>query len=1427
MKAFKLGIDIGSTTAKAALIGENGSIVYSDYIRHNTQIQETLLGLLDDIYLKLSDIEIQPAFSGSTAMGIAENSGTLFIQEIIAAASLVEKRYPHVKSLIDIGGEDAKLILFNEKRVPDIRMNSNCAGGTGAYIDQMAALLNVSIEELNSQAWQAIKTYPIASRCGVFAKTDVQNLVSRKISTSDIAASIFEAVANQIVNSVARGCTIEPSVLFSGGPLTYISYLREAFCRLLNFDHQSIIVPEHAELFTAVGTALSVSADVKSCRLSEFITKIRQSVHINHDSNTLRPLFSNNDEFAKWEANRQVIEIPEANAQANETCYMGIDVGSTTTKILIINKKSEVLYSFYKNNNGKPHETVIDGLRIFAKQLADRNITVHIGKTAVTGYGEDLIKSGLGMDYGIVETVAHFLAAQKLNPHVSFILDIGGQDIKAIYVQNGVISNIEINEACSSGCGSFIEGFANSLGYSSSDFGNLAVQAKSPFDLGSRCTVFMNSKVKQALRDGATVSDLSAGLAYSVVKNCLNKVLRIKRTSDIGDNIVVQGGIFRNNAVFRSLEILSGKKIVVSDKPELMGAYGAALYAFGKSKTDGQTSSFIGFEELNTTIDYQTKLSTCNGCTNKCQVTTYKFPHGSVCFSGNKCEKIFTNHSVSTIRGQNIFDYKKQLLFNREAEFKPTVPIRIGIPRVLNMYENYPFWHSLFSHCGIPVVLSDESNYSLYRDGIGTLMSDNICFPAKLAHGHIANLVKKKVSRIFLPFVVYEKKEFVQSSNCYNCPIVSGYAEVLKNVTLSASAAGISFDSPTINLNDSHLMKKACWHYLKELGISKSVFSKAFIAAVEEQQSFKNCVRQKNIEILQKSRAGHSPVVLIASHPYHIDQMVHQQVSQILADMGVNVINEDIAFHSAGEGFDSFFTISQWSYPNRILHAVWWASQQSFNLGLIQLNSFGCGPDSFIMDEINELTKRSGISFALVRIDEISSPGSIKLRLRSLVASLLLKEGNELPPKTKDKNEQLPAFTRSDRNRTILVPWFSDFYSPFIPTLGNLFGYKIENLPPSDKQSVDLGLEYSNNEVCYPATLVVGDVLHALKSNKYNLDEIAIGITQTGGQCRATNYISLIKRALINAGYSNIPVISVAPSKSMFNQQPGFNPNWLNAIVPASIALFFIDSISRLYYATASRELIENSTKILKDNYLKLAVDVVDKNRYMELLPLLKEAVNDFNAVPVSDSTIVTVGIVGEIYLKYNSFSQFHIIDWLIKNRVEVVIPPLTEFFTQSFVNKKARIKGNISKANPFDFFNDILQSVANHYINKFENILKGFKFYRSVFDINHSASLASEILDLNHQYGEGWLIPAEIASFVKQGINNVICVQPFGCIANHVVGKGMEMKIKSLYSETNMLYLDFDSGVSELNVINRLHFLIQNVSKNHDSVNAEPVLLR
>ena len=1412
MKPIRLGIDVGSTTVKLVAIDEDRQVLFKSYRRHFTRLVETIQETLADIPDNLKGEKLNICLTGSGAMGIADRLSMQFVQEVVAVTRSLQTFYPEARTLIDIGGEDAKLVLVKKGKTPDIRMNGNCAGGTGAFIDQMAGLLNISVDDMDALAEKSHNIYPIASRCGVFAKTDVQNLLARKIDKEDIAASIFHAVALQTINALARGCDILPQVVFCGGPLTYIKSLRAAFVRLLKLDESNFAAPADAQLFTAMGAALMAKHENELYTVSEFEKRLGdyQRMDIKTES-PLPALFDEHLSLSTWDAERNIMKMPERELVKGESLkvFIGIDSGSTTTKVVVTDDKMNLLFTFYSGNQGNPLQTAIDGLKTFEKQALSKGCTLSVLGSAVTGYGEDLLHAALNTDHGIVETIAHYIAAQSIDKDVSFILDIGGQDMKAIFAQNGTVTDIEINEACSSGCGSFLESFAKTLGYTAQQFADMACDSTAPCDLGSRCTVFMNSKVRQALKEGATTQDLSAGLAYSVVKNCLYKVLKLQDLKSIGGNIVVQGGTFKNRAVFRALELLSGKKISSSNRPELMGAYGAALYAHSKYKENG-VSSFVGFDNLQKASDYEMRTAHCNGCTNQCSITVFKFPNGKRCYSGNKCEKIFTNNPERLSRGENIFEYKRERLF--QIENNPKHPrMKIGIPRALTIFENFPFWQTLFTKCNIEVVLSHESTASLYEKGAGSIMSDNICYPAKLAHGHVIDLAEQGVDRIFYPFILFERNEFKHSHNCFNCPIVTAYSEVLNNIN-----SDIPLDAPAFNLSNEKLTYKACEEYLATLGVDKKTAREAVAAAIEAQIACKKDIYDRNILIYNNAMRKQEPVIVLAGHPYQADPLVHQKISDILSDLGVAVVNEEIAAETDSDAFTrEYYTISQWAYPNRVLQAAAWVAKRPQNVYFVQMNSFGCGPDAIIIDEVRDLLHRNNKSHTLIRIDEIASTGSIKLRLRSLVESIRLggaMQGGE------SELVRTPAYQVSDRSKTILAPWFGDFYSPYIPMLGAKMGYKIQNLPKPSRETLDVALKAVNNEVCYPALCVTGDLIAAVQSGKYDLNNIVLGITQTSGQCRATNYIALIKRALINAGYKDIPVVAFSVSAGTINDQPGLDFDYKKIIFTVLHALCFADALSRLYYSTISRELHKGDSDRLKEKYINESVRLLEQNKRSQLIPLLRQAVEEFNAVPVGPQPQV-IGIIGEIYVKYNDFGNYGIVQWLISQGIEVAIPPVTNFFTQGFVNSEAkRLQNILPGKHSLNIVSRLAEKVIAAYSNKYEKPLRKFVRYRPVEGVREEAKLAAESVNLLNQYGEGWLIPGEIAGFARQGINNVVCIQPFGCIANHVIGKGIEKKMKKRYPDVNLLFLDFDYGTTQVNVLNRLHFMLMGQSEKAES---------
>lgn len=1406
---YYLGVDIGSTTLKVAVVDKNGDIVYSDYRRHNTDIRGTALETYRKMYKTLGDCNLCPTLTGSVGMGYAESAGIDFVQEVVASAELIKTKFPEIRTFIDIGGEDSKMIFFEEHKSPDMRMNGSCAGGTGAFIDQTATLLNVDTKQLDDLASTAETIYPIASRCGVFSRTDIQNLVSRKVSKNDIAASVFNAVAIQVISSLSRGTDVLPKVFFCGGPFAFLPQLKKAFVNQLNLKEEDCVLSEYAKFVPAWGSALiSLKTDLPARQLSKVIKSIESDggMLLNATSRRLPALFRSHEEFDKWKENkgcRAVGKTSWEELQDNE-CFLGVDSGSTTTKIVLIDKKQNVVFQDYSRNNGDSFNAFWEGLKRLRDEARKHGKDVRIVGSATTGYGENLIKTAFGLHRGIIETIAHYMAARKIVPDVSFILDIGGQDMKAVFIENGIIKRLEINEACSSGCGSFIENFANMLNYPVAEFARMSCFAKNPCDLGTRCTVFMNSKVKQAMREGAEVDDIAAGFSYSVVKNCLFKVLKLKDVKELGKNIVVQGGTFRNLSIVRALELQTGVDVVYSDIPEMMGAYGAALYALENHSANDKS---ITLDELVESRQYESHFEVCPGCENKCTVKIFQFANGNKFFSGNNCEKIYSNKSESSRKGVNQHHARYQMLFDREKVKNPI--LKIGIPRGLGMYENYPFWHKMFTYCNIQPVLSRPSTNKLYEKGIHSIMSDNICFPAKLMHGHIMDLIERKVDRIFYPYAIFETKEDAKSSNSYNCPVVAGYSDVIISSIDPLNNYGIPVDNPTTSFNNIKLLKKSCVEYLTSLGISKKTAGEAFEAAVAEQHRYVVTLAEQNRHIVEQAKLENRMVIMLAGRPYHIDPLIQHKISDCITDMGIDVITENITLMDGDDVFREINAISQWAYPNRVFKAAKYVAQSAENIHFVQLTSFGCGPDAFIIDEISDVLKRSGKSLTLLKIDDVNNIGSLRLRIRSLVESLRFSHtrADYQPP------IKLPLFTEQERHRTLLAPYFAEGYSEFLPAIFGLMGYNLVNLPMGDMEAAETGLKYSNNEVCYPATIVIGSIIKALKSGKYNLDDIAVAMTQTGGQCRATNYIALIKDALISAGY-NVPVISVAFGNDLFNEQPGFQLKLKGNISITVYALLYADCISRLYFASVVREKEKGMAKTLRYKYIEKALPFVEKRDGKALLKLFREAIAEFKTIILPDVKAPVMGVVGEIYVKYNSFSHKNVLEWLSEQGVEVIAPSMYNFFVNSFVNKHINREHHIKEESVPLIVTDAIYKVLRMVVRKFDKVGAEFPYYRPFADIFHDAKLASQIINMSANFGEGWLIPAELASFAESGVNNVVSLQPFGCIANHVISKGVEKRVKSLYPKMNLLFLDFDSSTSDANVFNRLHFMVDNAKK-------------
>ena len=1424
-----VGLDVGSTTAKMVVINENGDLLFSRYERHNAQVEQLIERYFGELHAVVGDSELELCVTGSVGMAAAEVLGAEFVQEVVAASTYARVRYPQAKALIDIGGEDAKVVFFNGKQT-ELRMNGNCAGGTGAFIDQMSALMGLTNDELNSQALRAEHIYPIAARCGVFAKTDIQNLTSRNLPTADIAASIFHSIAVQTVTTLSHGMDFRPPILLCGGPLTFLPALRKALANYLHLEESDFIVSEQSNLAPALGCALRQGTAVKLSKNaggnvciklenecskgcgttvennSQQKSTSRSSLNIPNSiiKSELTPLFKDEQEHAEWRKQKAAYTLDVKPLEAGrQDVFIGIDSGSTTTKIVVLRRgdnRLEPVFTYYAPNLGNPIKAAGEGLEQLSAEARKRKADLHVVGSCSTGYGEELIKAAFHLDHGIIETMAHYRAAASLAPDVSFILDIGGQDMKAIFVEHGAVVRMELNEACSSGCGTFIQTFATSLGYDLDTFARMACTANEPCDLGTRCTVFMNSKVKQVLRDGATIADISAGLSYSVVKNCLYKVLKLRGSDALGQRVVVQGGTMRNDSVVRAFELLTHTEVARSSAPELMGALGCALFASAHAK---ETSAFSPDNAR-----FTTRQLTCRGCENQCLVSQYTFAGGNKFYSGNKCERVFNNNGKGTTIGQNIYAEKYKLLFDR-----PTLPTaettrRIGIPRVLNMYEDYPFWNTLLRECGIEVVLSSNSTLKHYESALGSVMSDNICFPAKLAHSHIAELEKAGVERILMPYVVYEHNDDERTLNSYNCPIVSGYSDVIR----SAMEPKVPVDSPVINFSNERMLRKQISQYLKSIGIKRTTIYKAFDAAAEAQRQYDRAIRQKASEILETSQREGRLTIMLAGRPYHTDPLVQHKLSEMIAALGVDVISDDLVRGDTETAVGEIYPVKQWAYVNRIVKAAQWAATQPSTVHFVEMTSFGCGPDAFIQDEVRDILWRHNKPFTLLKIDDVSNIGSLKLRVRSLVESL---RSESSVASTAAPFEQTRIFTPQDAKRKIIVPFFTEYISPLLPALFSLVDYDIEVLPQSDNESVDFGLEYANNEICYPATLIVGDIIKALKSGRYDTTNVAVAMSQTGGQCRATSYAGIIKRAMIANGFKDVPLITLGvatTASSDDNEQVGFDIPWKRYVKTIVTTILFGDTISKFYHSAVVREREAGAARRLRDKYMSLVDIRIRTNDSRGIMRLIKEAAQEFDAIVV-DKELPKVGIVGEIFLKFHPFAHQYIAEHIMDKGIEVVPPLLAPFFLQEFVNVEVQKQMRLSCSKTPNFLvHSIYHQMVGRRLEKINRIASRYRYFRPFTDIYEDAHNAESIVSLAAQFGEGWLLPADIIGYVNEGVNNVVSLQPFGCIANHIVSKGIEKKLHKLYPQLNLLSLDFDSGVSAVNVTNRLLLFLDNI---------------
>lgn len=1418
---WRCGLDIGSTTIKIVLM-DGDRLVDQQYRRHNADI----IGELDRAFAELSDrfpsIEARIAVTGSGGLSVSKWLDLPFVQEVIAETRAIRTYNPESDIIIELGGEDAKITYLHP--VPEQRMNGTCAGGTGAFIDQMAALLQTDAAGLDRLAASWKTLYPIASRCGVFAKSDLQPLINEGAAKEDLAASVFQAVVNQTIAGLACGRPIRGHVIFLGGPLHFLPQLRKAFERTLEGSVDSFTTPADAQLYVAIGAALL--ADSQPVSLQTIRSQFQGSVRLDDDITRIRPLFKDDAERVSFNQRheRSLIELMDIR-RTSGPCFLGLDAGSTTTKAVLINDRSEIVFTYYAGNKGNPVDSAVQILKQLYRQLPDKAWIAH---ACVTGYGEHLIKAALQVDTGEIETMAHYQSASYFCPDVSFIIDIGGQDMKCMRVREGVLDSIMVNEACSSGCGSFISTFAETLKMNAHTFSLEALSARNPVDLGTRCTVFMNSRVKQAQKEGATVGEISAGLSYSVVRNALYKVIKLKDPSQMGEHVVVQGGTFLNDAILRCFELVSGKEVIRPNIAGLMGAFGAALTARkqvtgpeGSVDRTSLRSSILSADDLER-FTMETEIRHCDLCANHCKLTVSTFSSGERFVSGNRCER-GAGHESEGSRLPNLFDYKYKRLFS----YKPLSPDQaprgpIGIPRVLNLYENYPLWFTIFTTLGYRVVLSGRSDHRMFLKGMDTIPSESVCYPAKLAHGHVTDLIEKGLKVIFYPDIPYEQKESEGANNQYNCPIVMSYPEVIRNNVERIREEQIRFLNPFLPLSNRRKLVESLSRMLASDGVREAECRQAVELGFAEYDRFKEDIRKKGAETLQFLAESGQKGIVLAGRPYHLDPEIHHGIPQMITSLGLSVLTEDSVV-VPNLLARPIRVVDQWAYHTRLYEAAALVACHP-ELELVQLNSFGCGLDAVTTDQVQEILESRGKIFTVLKIDEVSNLGAARIRMRSLKAAMYERARSHQPnrPLKPYTLERIPFSQEMRTSHTILAPQMSPIHFRFIESALNRSGYRTKILEAVTPEDVETGLKFVNNDACYPSIIVVGQLVNAFINGGFDPDQCSVFITQTGGGCRATNYVAFLRKALRDAGFPQVPVVALSATGIESNPGITYTPKLIHQVLQGVV---LGDLLQNVLLRVRPYETEPGSAMALYRYWDEIGRAFIEHDGFIAALgrkltygQLIDRIVDDFDRLPLRPiARKPRVGLVGEILVKFHPDANNHAVQVIESEGCEAVLPGLLDFFLYCFYNgtwKRETLGTSLSGA----WISAASVRLMEWYRVRMKKALARthgkFMVPESIAAIGERAQT---VLSLGNDCGEGWFLTGEMLELIENGVPNIICAQPFACLPNHVTGKGMIKELRRQHPQTNIVPIDYDPGASEVNQLNRIKLMIATAFNNRD----------
>ncbi|MDR2612910.1 MAG: acyl-CoA dehydratase activase-related protein [Deltaproteobacteria bacterium] len=1460
---LRVGLDIGSTTVKIAVLDDGGGLLHHSYERHFSDVRKTVADAVIAAAGRFPGREATLAVAGSGGIRAAELLGLSFVQEVVAGAEAVRRFLPRTNVAVELGGEDAKLTFFDAGI--DQRMNETCAGGTGAFIDQMATFLSTDPAGLNELAKSHKTIHPIAARCGVFAKADILPLLNEGAAREDIAASIFQSVVDQTVGGLACGRRIAGRVAFLGGPLFFLSELRRRFVETLKLLPHEAVCPPFAQLFVAMGAAL-VSREGAPAGLAELADRARglKDSELPPEITPLPPLFRDLDELKAFRERHARARLPRAGWPADGLVFLGLDAGSTTTKLVALDSEARLLHSYYGHNHGSPLKSAMGALAGFY-EAAPRH--VRVARAGVTGYGEALIQAALGFDLGEVETVAHYKAAARFVPDVSFIVDIGGQDIKCLSVRNGIIERLMLNEACSSGCGSFLETFASTLGLDAAAFAAEALLASSPADLGSRCTVFMNSKVKQAQKEGAPVGDISAGLSYSVVRNALFKVIRVARPEELGERVVVQGGTFFNDAVLRSFELSTGREVTRPDIAGLMGAFGAALLACeewrdaaagagppaeapapgGGGRADGPggapPSRIIGREGLSR-FSVKASNTRCRKCENRCLLTVNRFSDGRVFVSGNRCERGAASRSpaadridalarragLGAISGTlarlpvlgsleersedsetppNLFSWNlHRLMGMHQARPAGDCRARVGIPRALGMYETYPFWHTFFHSLGLRVELSPPSSKALFNSALETIPSQTVCFPAKMVHGLVLALLSERPDFVFFPCTPLELPASYRTEDRYNCPLVGTYPELIRLNVDAIGDSGVRLVSPFLDLGSPPGRLAA--RLRAELGflrLSAAEIRLALKEAYEAQRLYRADVRRAGEKALARlAREGRRAIVL-AGHPYHLDPGIHHGIPDLITANGLGVLPCDSVDHLAPASLTHRLRVrDQWIPHARLYRAAAVAASRE-GLELVQLNSFGCGLDAVTTDQVAEIIRSAGKVYTLLKIDEGANLGAARIRVRSLLAAMRDRGRRSARNASPVPYSFAPArlTAREAPAYTLLCPQMSPLHWRFVGPALEPMGYRLEVLRELGPGAVEEGLRFVNNDACYPALVSIGQILNELKSGRHDLDRTAVLMSQTGGGCRASNYVALLRRALGESGLPQVPVWPLGLSGSATERGLRLDRA---AYGRAVLGLLFGDMLQRLVLAARPYERSRGDAEGLAEEWVGICADAVrrgDRGRFPGLVGRMADA---FASLPLDPPGKPRVGVVGEILINFHPEANNQAVALLESEGGQAVLPELADFFLYCFHDDVFRADamggGRLRKWLGLWFIR-----VMERYRRPMREALARHPRFGHLNRFAELRRAGEGLVSLGNQSGEGWYLAADMALMLEKGIGNILCLQPFGCLPNHVTGKGVVKELKRRHPGANIAAVDYDPGASEVNQLNRIKLLM------------------